>query len=139
MGAQPQQFGVVEAHPDILGQLQSCVQAVAGLLGLAGGDQQPPEDGVIEGDIGVHFQRAPGVEKRGQGCDVRCKPARVVVGVECGQGAEGGMLGGPHQLKKVETVPLGQTETVGGGHCGAVELAGFDADPALEETRVGVP
>ena len=45
------------------GQLQSGVQADAALLGLTGGDQQPPKDRAKEGAIGVHLQRAQSVEE----------------------------------------------------------------------------
>jgi len=42
---------VIETHPGVLGQREPDVQAFAGRLRLAGGDQQPPEDAVEDGGV----------------------------------------------------------------------------------------
>ena len=66
----------------------------AGLLGLAGGDQQPREYAFEEGAIDVLPDRAPGVDERGQGRDVGRQRGRIeVVGAERGQGANGRLPG----------------------------------------------
>jgi hypothetical protein len=53
VGAKPQQFGVIEMHPGVLGQLKSRVEAAACLVGLTGDDQQSPEDSVEESEVQV--------------------------------------------------------------------------------------
>ena len=73
--------GVVEVHPGVAGQLQSGDQADAGLLGLTGGDHQPPKDRAKEGAIGVHPQRAQRVEESCHGGTMTRTSVRVHMGI----------------------------------------------------------
>ena len=64
------QLGVVEAHPGVLGQRQRAVQAFAGGIRLACGDQQPPEGGVVGGAEQVAAGRVEISEERGHRRDL---------------------------------------------------------------------
>ena len=83
-GPQAKQFGVVEVHPGVVGQLQTDVEAVSGLLGLAGGEQQPRDKGIEEGGIGVLPKRARRIHKGSYGLDRSPERMRVEVVAQCG-------------------------------------------------------
>ena len=70
VGAKPQQFGVVEVHPGVFGQLQVRCQAGAGLPRVGRRRSTAAQDGVEEGEVDVQLDRAQGVEERGHGRDV---------------------------------------------------------------------
>jgi hypothetical protein len=136
--ARAQRFGVVEVHAGVAGQRQCGVRVVSCLLGLAGGDQQPPDAGVEEGAVGVQPDRTQGIDAAGDGRNVSQERGRVDVGgAKCGKPGDGGLPGGPAQPLKVEAVPLGQLAQVGGQYRGAVQLTGVHAHPDLHCARIG--
>ena len=142
VGTQPEQFGVVEVHAGVVGQIQRDLQSGAGVVGPARRGQQSRQDGVVERDQGDHPDRAPGVQDGGEGGDVRLQSVGVGIGVRMriadgvvgqrDQRGHGRVLRRADHRPRIESVLFADCGQRGGDLRRAVQLAGLDPDQHLD-------